>query len=186
MNAETLRPAVFLDRDGVLNRAFLRSGVPVPPKGVEDFDILEGVPGACQSLRSAGFSLVVVTNQPDIARGTARWDTINEMHRLLRSSVELDAIYVCAHDDDDKCDCRKPLPGMILNAARDLRLDLSRSYCVGDRWRDIEAGQRAGVRTVHVDRDYAERVPAAPSARVNDMAAAARWILSDSYQGEHT
>lgn len=146
----TRRRAVFLDRDGVLVECGTRDGRPVPAPSLEEFRLLPGVAKACISLAGAGLVLVVVTNQPDVSRGTLDPKELDRMHLFLGELLPLDAIYVCLHDDADGCPCRKPRPGMILQAAADLELDLNRSVCVGDRWRDIDAARRAGVPSVHI------------------------------------
>lgn len=171
------RRAVFLDRDGVINAAILREGKPYPPQTPAELVILDGVAGALRELKHAGFALVVVTNQPDVARGTQRRDVIDAMHARLQGELPLDAVYCCFHDDADHCACRKPAPGLLLDAARDLDLDVSASFIVGDRWRDIEAGTAAGCRTIFVDYGYAERQPRAFERRVTSLAEAAAWIL---------
>jgi D-glycero-D-manno-heptose 1,7-bisphosphate phosphatase len=148
---------VFLDRDGVLNEVFIRDGVPTPPRSIGQFRLLPGVAEACAALRASGLVLVVVTNQPDIARGTQTRAEVDRIHEHLRTLISPDDICVCPHDDADCCACRKPRPGMLLEAAERLNLDLSRSVCVGDRWRDIEAAQRAGVRSVHIECNYGEK-----------------------------
>ncbi|MCU1655731.1 MAG: histidinol-phosphate phosphatase family protein [Pseudonocardiales bacterium] len=146
----TRRRAVFLDRDGVLVESGLRDGVPIPPPGVEQLRLLPGVIEAVDFFAQAGLVLVVVTNQPDVSRGILDLTELERMHRRLSDLLTLDAIYVCTHDDANGCPCRKPRPGMILQAAADLDLDLNHSVCVGDRWRDIDAAQRAGVHSVHI------------------------------------
>ena len=156
------RPAVFLDRDGVLNKALTKSGRPYPPAGIADFEIIEGVEQACLSLKGAGFLLIVVTNQPDISRGKTRAEDVNEINQLLRSRLPLDDIRVCPHDDDARCMCRKPKPGLLFAAADEHGVDLRRSVMVGDRWRDISAGTAAGCRTVFIDYGYDERRPETP------------------------
>jgi D-glycero-D-manno-heptose 1,7-bisphosphate phosphatase len=156
------RPAIFLDRDGVLNEVTVRDGVPHPPPSVGELRIIDGVVQACLRLRELGYILVVITNQPDLARGRQRWAEVDQIHEVLREQLPLDEIVVCPHDDADHCECRKPKPGMLLDAAQRLNLDLTASYCVGDRWRDVEAGERAGVRTIYIDRHYGERRPASP------------------------
>jgi D-glycero-D-manno-heptose 1,7-bisphosphate phosphatase len=172
------RPAVFLDRDGVINRAEVRDGRPFPPARVEDLEVLPGVGPALSRLRDAGFLLVVVTNQPDVARGTQRRDVVDAMHAALAATLPIDAFCVCPHDDGDGCGCRKPEPGLILEAARARRIDLRRSVMVGDRWRDVEAGRRAGCATVFVDRGYAERRAETPDTVVGSLDEAVDWILS--------
>lgn len=171
------RRAVFLDRDGVINRAIVRDGLPYPPSSSGELEILPGVADALHRLRAAGFSLIVVTNQPDVARGTQRRDEIDAMHASLAATLPIDEFRVCLHDDRDACACRKPKPGMLEDAARDADLSLPDSFMVGDRWRDVEAGQRAGCTTVFVDRQYAERRPERPDATVASLPEAAEWIL---------
>ncbi|MBV9207110.1 MAG: HAD family hydrolase [Actinobacteria bacterium] len=178
------RPAVFLDRDGVLNEAFVRDGVPVPPRSLAEFRILPGVAGACAELRRAGFVLVVVTNQPDVARGRQTRAEVDRMHERLRSLVPLDEVCVCPHDDCDACACRKPRPGLLLDAAERLNLDLARSACVGDRWRDIEAALRAGVTAIHIERHYGEPAPAGAHVTVADLPQAAAWIRQQGWTRE--
>jgi D-glycero-D-manno-heptose 1,7-bisphosphate phosphatase len=171
-------PAVFLDRDGVLNRAIARGGRPYPPKGVEDLEILPGVRDALLRLKAAGFSLVVVTNQPDVARGRQSRETVEALHARLASELPLDEFRVCYHDDVDACGCRKPKPGLLTQTPV---YPLDRSIMIGDRWRDVEAGRRAGCRAVIlIDRGYDEKRTAEPDVRVSSLTEAADWILADS------
>jgi len=173
-----IRRAVFLDRDGVINRAIVRDGKPYPPAAEEALEILPDVPEALTRLHDAGFRLVVVTNQPDIARGTQRRDVVDRMHARLCAELPIDEIRVCDHDDADGCDCRKPRAGLLTSAARDADLSLADSFMVGDRWRDVEAGHRAGCTTVFVDRQYDEPRPERPAVTVRSLGEAADWILS--------
>jgi D-glycero-D-manno-heptose 1,7-bisphosphate phosphatase len=151
---------------------------------LEEFEILPEVPEACEALRRAGFVLLVVTNQPDIARGVQDRAVVDELHEFVLRNLPVDRVYVCPHDDADGCECRKPGPGMLLGAARDLRLDLEGSFMVGDRWRDIEAGRRAGCRTVFIDRGYSEPAPNDADAIVSDLGEAAAWITSAGPRAE--
>jgi D-glycero-D-manno-heptose 1,7-bisphosphate phosphatase len=176
-------PAIFLDRDGVLNEVDVRDGTPHPPSGVEQLRLLPGVVEACNRLQELGFALVVVTNQPDIARGKQTRDEVDRMHDALRARLPLDEIVVCAHDDIDDCPCRKPRPGMILDAATRLGLDLENSVCIGDRWRDVEAGKRAGVMAIFVDRGYGERRPTDADAVVASLSAAVKFIEAQRIKG---
>jgi len=173
-----MRKAVFLDRDGVLNRAAVRDGRPYPPASLAELELLPGVTGACQALREAGYLLVMITNQPDIGRGTQTREAVDEMNAWLKRELHLDDVRVCPHDDRDRCGCRKPEPGMLTGAARDWDVDLARSFLIGDRWRDVEAGRRAGVRTVFVDYKYQEKQAPAPDRTVQNLAEAADWIVS--------
>jgi len=150
------RPAVFLDRDGVLNRVEIRDGLPVGPTTLADFVLVKDAASSVQRLKAAGYAVIVATNQPELARGRLAPEVLDAMHSKLRSEVPVDAIYVCPHDDAQNCACRKPQPGLLVTAARDYLIDLSRSFMVGDRWRDVDAGKAAGCRTVLIECGYRE------------------------------
>ena len=172
------RRAVFLDRDGVLNRSIIRDGKPFPPDTVDQLEILPGVEDACSDLRAAGFALVVVTNQPDVARGTQTRALVEQMNQLLVDRLHLDAVMVCYHDDQDDCLCRKPKPGLLSEAAGQLEIDLAKSFMIGDRWKDIEAGRRAGCTTIFVDSGHIEVRTDTGDCEVSSLRAGADWILS--------
>ena len=172
-----MRTAVFLDRDGVITRPLVREGKPYPPGRLEEMELLPGVREALRALRQAGYCLVVVTNQPDVARGTTSRAEVDAINRRLQSTLPLDAIRMCVHDDQDRCDCRKPLPGLITQAARELDIDCATSSLVGDRWRDIEAGRRAGCKTYFIDHAYEEPRPQSYDFRVGSLLEAASLIL---------
>jgi len=169
---------MFLDRDGVINRAVIRAGIPCPPASLDELEILPGVPAASHALKAGGYRLVVVTNQPDVARGSTSRELVCDIHARLAGALGLDAILTCFHDDADDCDCRKPKPGLLLQAARELSLDLASSFMVGDRWRDVEAGRRAGCRTFYVDQGYEQSVPDCTDYRVESLWQAAGVILA--------
>jgi D-glycero-D-manno-heptose 1,7-bisphosphate phosphatase len=173
------RPAVFLDRDGVINRAVVCEGIPRPPASLEELEILPGVPEALRTLEARGYARVIVTNQPDVARGCASKALVEDIHATLRRELRLDAILSCCHDDSDDCDCRKPKAGLLLRAARDLDIDLPGSFMVGDRWRDVEAGRRAGCRTFFIDRGYAESQPVGYDYKVGSLAEAVAVVLAE-------
>jgi len=171
--------AVFLDRDGVLNQAVVRNGKPYPPANEAELVLAPDAKAALRELKAQGFLLLVVTNQPDVAKGITTRAVVDEINRKLAAELPLDDVFVCYHQDKDHCDCRKPKPGAILDAARRHAIDLTQSYMVGDRWRDIEAGQRAGCRCLFVDNGYREQQPVGPFVPVSSLAAAADWILED-------
>ena len=175
-----MRTAVFLDRDGVLNRARVVDGVPRAAATVEELEILEEAREGCEALRKAGFMLICVTNQPEIARGGVDPGQVGAINETLARELGLDEVVVCPHDDADDCDCRKPKPGMILDAASRHDIDLTRSFTVGDRWRDVEAGRAAGTRVVFVDHGYSEALRSAPDVVVRDLAEAAAWIVDET------
>jgi D-glycero-D-manno-heptose 1,7-bisphosphate phosphatase len=172
--------AVFLDRDGVLVRTLVGEGAPRSARTLGELELLPDAEGACSALKEAGFALVVVTNQPEIARGTLDAETVTRQNDVLRAALPLDEIVVCPHDDGDGCDCRKPKPGMLLDAAARLGVEVASSFMVGDRWRDVEAGRRAGCRVIFVEREHDEQRGPEPDAVVGSLADAARWILAVS------
>jgi D-glycero-D-manno-heptose 1,7-bisphosphate phosphatase len=171
------RPGVFMDRDGVINRALVRNGKPYPPASVETMEILPNVSEALNALKMRGFPLVVVTNQPDVARGISSRERVDRIHKRLQRELELDAILTCFHDEEAGCDCRKPRPGLLLRAAQDFGIDLASSFMIGDRRPDIEAGLRVGCCTFFIDYGYDEMPPASCDFRVGSLIEAAQIIL---------
>lgn len=182
--APLLRPAVFLDRDGTLNRPIVRDGQPEPPRSVAAFELFPDAAPGCRALAAAGFVLVVVTNQPDVGRGTLGAAVVEAQHALLRQWIpELARIEVCydsGRDPGVATPRRKPEPGMLLDAARSLGLDLTRSWMIGDRWRDVDCGHRAGVRTVFIDLGHAEALRSAPEFTVPSFAEAVAVVLREA------
>lgn len=173
--------AVFLDRDGVIVRTLVRDGLPFAVSKASEMEIELEAREALEALRDLGFLLFVVSNQPEVARGALLQSELEAMNRALLAALPLDGIYICPHENADGCSCRKPLPGLILRAASDRAIDLAKSYMVGDRWRDVDAGRAAGCRTVWIDRGYRERLPSLPPhASVASLTEAVRWIESES------
>ncbi|MBU3606154.1 HAD family hydrolase [Polynucleobacter sp. MWH-Creno-3A4] len=174
-----MRRAVFLDRDGVINRAIVRDGMPYPPRDLEALEVLPGVPEALKKLHEDSYLLIVVTNQPDVARGTTQKSDVEKINGQLLSQLPLDAIKTCYHDNGDGCLCRKPLPGALIDASEEYQIDLSKSFMVGDRWRDIEAGQSAGCKTFFINHRYTERQPEAPDFIVSSLLEAQKIITGE-------
>ena len=171
--------AVFLDRDGVINQAIVRDGKPYPPATLDELVVVPEARASLDDLKQAGFMLIVVTNQPDITRGKQTLETVEAIHVALRQALPLDDFFLCAHDDSAHCDCRKPQAGLLFEASRVHDVDLARSFMIGDRWRDIEAGANAGCATIWIDNGYRERRSSVePSATVKSLRAAADWILA--------
>ncbi len=177
--------AVFLDRDGTLNEPVVRDGLPKPATVVEDVVFSHGAREAVALLKQSNFVTICVTNQPDVARGTLSLADAQSINRYVATQLSLDDLRACFHDDGDGCDCRKPLPGMLFRGAASWDVDPCRSYMVGDRWRDIEAGAAAGCRTVLIDRQWPERAARVePDARVASLSDAVRWIVDDPWSFE--
>lgn len=168
---------VFLDRDGVLNRAFPEGGTTRPPLTLDELELLEGVPDALERLRAGGFALVVVTNQPDVARGKQTRAAVEAINARMRAALPLTDVFVCYHDTADRCDCRKPKPGMLLAAAAKWGLELPTAFLIGDRWSDVAAAHAAGCRGVLIDTPFGSPERCAPDHTAPDIAAAADWVL---------
>lgn len=166
-----------MDRDGVINRAIVRDGKPFPPADLASLEILPGVSAAMKLLHEAGWLLIVVTNQPDVARGTARRADVESINAHLQKWLPIDEFRTCFHDSSDGCNCRKPLPGALIAASDSHGIDLASSYMVGDRWRDTEAGERAGCKTIFLDYGYNEKQPENFNHRVRSLVEAADIIL---------
>jgi len=177
-----MRRAVFLDRDGVINRALERDSLPYPPTSLAEFEILPEVSAACAKLKSAGFLLVVATNQPDVGRGTMKQAVVDSIHAHMMAQLPIDRVEVCFHPGKglSDCDCRKPRPGMLLRAACELGIDLGQSWMVGDRWRDVDCGHAAGCRTIFIEGNYIEKLKQKPDFSARNLAGAADIILSQT------
>ena len=170
--------AVFLDRDGVLNEVVVRDGLPHPPASLEDLRLAPDAAESLARLKAAGFLLIVVTNQPDVARGTQSRTIAEAMNRAIAAALPLDDFFTCWHDDADACACRKPKPGLLVEAAARHAIDLKGSFFIGDRWRDIDAGAAAGCRTVLIERHYRDRAPeSTPTHRAASLTGAVDWVL---------
>jgi D-glycero-D-manno-heptose 1,7-bisphosphate phosphatase len=179
-----MRRAVFLDRDGVLNRSRLVDGVPTPPCSIGEVEILAGVIEGIKILKEHLLVPVVVTNQPDTARGLSTQSQVHSINHYIGSVTDIEYFYTCFHDDADNCDCRKPSIGLLKRAAKDLDLDIQNSFMVGDRWRDISAGQAAGCKSFFIDYSYPEKQPEMPFTKVSSLLEAVGIVIGESC-GDH-
>ena len=170
--------AVFLDRDGVVNRVILRDGKPCAPASLAEFEFLPKVGEAIASLKAKGFKVILATNQPDVGARKQDRAAVEAIHAHIARTLAVDDIKVCYHTEKDGCACRKPKPGMLLEAAGEWHLDLKNSFMIGDRWRDIEAGRAAGCKTVWIEAHYEERQVQDPDAICASLFEASRLILS--------
>lgn len=175
-----MRKAVFLDRDGVINHAIIRNGKPHPPSSLDELSIFPDIYEDLIRLRNAGFLIIIVTNQPDVARGIQTRERVEEINLKIKSELPVDKFLVCYHDDKDSCTCRKPKPGSLLKAAREFGLKLTDCFMVGDRWRDIEAGIRASCKTILVDYRYPDSKDIKADYRVYNLHQAVDFILKES------
>jgi len=172
-------PAVFLDRDGVINHSIVREGKPYPPASIDELKLIPGAINSLKELAKEGYILIGVTNQPDVARGTQSREVVDAINSYIKAELPIVAIFTCYHDNKDDCLCRKPRPGLILQSAKEYDIDLAKSWMVGDRWKDIQAGQAAGVKTVFIDYHYNEIYNGLPADfTIEDMAALAEIILN--------
>jgi D-glycero-D-manno-heptose 1,7-bisphosphate phosphatase len=172
-----LRAGVFLDRDGVINKTFVKGGVSHPPADVNEFEFLPGVIAATRDLADAGWPMVVVTNQPDVARGLQTRERVDQMNRHVLDRLPVLEVLTCCHDNADDCHCRKPRPGLLLEAAKRWHFELERSVMIGDRWSDVVAGQAAGCTSVLVATPWSGQERCRPDHCVHDLAEAAAWLL---------
>lgn len=169
--------AVFLDRDGVLNRCQVHNGKPYAPRELKDFRLLPRTGMALQELKRAGFLLVVVTNQPDIGNGLVERSVVESMHAKLRDKLPVDDIITCPHAQTEGCECRKPQPGMLMEAARKWKISLHESFMIGDRWSDVVAGRGAGCYTIFINRRYKETPKIQADAVAKSLMHAAQHVL---------
>ena len=170
------RKAIFLDRDGVLNKAIVRNRKPYPPSTIDELEILDGVYKGVEFLKHSGYKLIVITNQPDVARGLTTIEEVNEINNSIIKLLNVDEIICCFHDDSENCECRKPKPGMILEAVKKWNIDLSLSYLIGDRWRDIQTAKNIGLTSILIKYDYDEKKINA-NFECNNLEEAANFIL---------
>jgi len=172
------KKAIFLDSDGVLNKAIMKDGKPVAPTTLSELDIPEEVKPALDRLKAAGYLLICVTNKPDIARGLMTQEAVDTIYEKMRRDLPLDDFFMCYVENSA---CYKPQPGLLFDAAKKHAIDLSQSYMIGDRWRDVEAGHHAGCKTVWIDRGYAEKKPTPPAHyTAHSLTEATQWILERS------
>ena len=179
MENQFVKQCIFLDRDGVLNHSEVVNGKPKAPQCREDFFLLPGIEQAVKEIKSAGFFIVVVTNQPDIGNGFVDSEEIELMHTELKDKLPIDDIFTCPHSQKAGCSCRKPKPGLLYKASKIYNLDLVSSWMVGDRWSDVYAGKSAGTQTVFIDRGYKENLDhnLSPDSTVKNLQAAVDYIL---------
>ena len=181
---EVAQRAIFLDRDGVINRVAVQNGMPHPPSDTGEFELYEDVPAGCARLKAANFLLVVITNQPDVGRGNQSREAVEAMNLKMQSALPiLDRIEVCYHAGErygQSCGCRKPRPGLILRAAAELNIDPKRSYVIGDRWRDVDCARAAGCRAILIERGYKESLREAPDFTVANFNEAVNAVLQDA------
>lgn len=157
MGVNKITKAFFLDRDGVLNQSIIIDGRPYPPKNLNELVIPKDLKKNLEKLKKLDFLLIMITNQPDVARGTKKKANVTMINNYLKEKIQLDDVFCCFHDDKDKCNCRKPKTGMIKSATKKWNIDLTKSYLVGDRWKDIQCGINAGIKTFLIENNYDEK-----------------------------
>lgn len=170
--------ACFLDRDGVINRAFVKNGKPYPPATLQEFEILEGVKESLELLRKSGFLNIIVTNQPDVARGIQKKEVVDAMHHKIMEELAIDDIFACFEEDGPNCNCYKPKPGMLLQARDKHGINLKRSFMIGDRWRDVGAGIAAGCKTIFIDYKYEEPLTQLPDYVCSNLFQGTKFLLT--------
>lgn len=159
--------AIFFDRDGVLIEAPLINKKPTSVQSLKDVKLCKNILEICKYYKK-NYYLIMVTNQPDYSRGVNSKKNIVNINNFLKKKLNLDMIYVC-YSDNEKCIDRKPNPGMLLKAKKKYKINLKKSFMIGDRWRDVGAGNRAGCRTIFIDRNYSEKLIYKPNYSIRKL-----------------
>lgn len=161
------KAAIFFDRDGVLIDAPLINKIPTSVQTIKDIKLCKNILEICNHYKNS-YYLIMVTNQPDYSRGVNSKKNIIGINNFLKKKLNLDMIYVCYSDNDKNID-RKPNPGMLLKAKKKYKINLKKSFMIGDRWRDIGAGNRAGCSTIFIDRNYSEKLIYKPNYSIREL-----------------
>lgn len=173
-----MNKAIFLDRDGVINKTIFRMGKQRAPYSIEEFDFFDGVQESVEAFKIAGYLIIVVTNQPDVSRGWVTKNQVDLINNLVQKTLGVHEVLSCFHDNQDNCTCRKPRPGMLLSAAEKWDIDLSKSFMVGDRLSDVDAGLRAGCKSILISKTIVKDQAIIAHHQCIDLAQAAQWIIS--------
>ena len=168
--------AIFLDRDGVINKSKIIKGKPYAPRKIKDFKILKNVDKSLFILKKYGFKNIIITNQPDVKKGFIKNSILKKINKKIKSKLKIDDIYICKHTDSDKCNCRKPKIGLIKKAKKKWNIDLTKSYLIGDRWRDILLANKLNINCFYIDKNYKERKPKKFNYKVNNLYEAVKEI----------
>jgi D-glycero-D-manno-heptose 1,7-bisphosphate phosphatase len=168
------RRAIFLDRDGVINKVKIDKKGPHSPRTFKQFELIPGVESALMTFHDRGYLNIIVTNQPDVSRGLMRRGELNKMLEFTKKTLPIDDILVCPHDDADNCQCRKPKPGLIQGAAKKWNVDLKNSFFIGDTWKDVEAAKAAGCQSVLINMPY--NIEIKSDYRINNLSDAAGFV----------
>ncbi len=171
-----LNKAVFLDRDGVINQSIVKNGKPYAPRSFDEFKLLPNVKKALKLLHKENYLLIIVTNQPDVGDQIQKKEVVDSFHRFLLNNLPIDDIEVCF---DRNSLNYKPNIGMLLKSKEKLNIDFAKSFMIGDRWRDIDAGKNAGCKTIFIDHGYQESLNEQPDCTVSSLYEAALHILKN-------
>lgn len=171
-----MKKAIFLDRDGVINKLIIREGKAQAPYTLEEFALYPGVEEALKIIKDSGYLAIIVTNQPDVARGWVKKESVELVNAKIKELLPIDDIKICFHTNSDNCLCRKPMPGMLVEAAEHWGIDLKESFMIGDRYGDISAGVRAGCKTILVGEGDAQGDHPSPDHQASLLIDAVKFI----------
>ena len=174
------RKAIFLDRDGVIVRSNVIDGKPFAPICLKEFKLLPYASKCIDLFKKENYLTIIISNQPDVSKGIISNETLNKMNEILFFKTKVDDIYICTHTDSDNCKCRKPKNGLIIKAAKKYNINLNKSYMIGDRKKDIDAGILSNCKTIFIDRNYIEQKPKNFDYKVSSLQKAFFYILNDS------
>jgi D-glycero-D-manno-heptose 1,7-bisphosphate phosphatase len=170
------KKAIFLDRDGVINKLIIRDGKAQAPYSLSEFALYEGVENALKIIKSAGYLAIIVTNQPDVARGWVTKESVELINNKILEILPIDDIKICFHTNIDLCDCRKPMPGMLIEAGKDWGIKMEESFMIGDRFGDISAGKKAGCKTILIGKGDSQGSFPSPDFRAELLIDAVKFI----------
>lgn len=171
------KSAIFLDRDGVLNKLIMRNGKAQAPYTIDEFELYPGVIEALEIIKAKNYLAIVVTNQPDVSRGWVPLESVELINNKIRELLPIDDIKICFHENHHNCHCRKPLPGMLLDAAKEWNIDLISSFMIGDRFGDIGAGHKAGCKTILIGKGDEQKNFPDPDYRADLLIDAIKQVI---------
>lgn len=172
--------AIFLDRDGVLNKPLIKNRKSFAPRLFSEFKLYPNIAKDCSELKKKGYLLIVVTNQPDVDKGLLKISELKKMNSFLKKKIDYDKMYI-SYSSSNKSFYKKPNPGMLKKAQKKFNLNISNCYLIGDRWRDIEAAENINCKAVFIDRNYKEKKPTYQIISVKSFSSAVKYITRSKY-----
>ena len=171
--------AVFLDRDGIINVPIKIDNKPKAPLKYEHFQFTKNIKQMINNLKSFEVEIIVITNQPELSNNELSYSELNKMHLRIHNELGIKNIYICPHILEDNCNCKKPKNGMLIEASKDLNIDLENSIMIGDRWSDVASGNSTKTKCIFVDYNYDEKIPTGVFTSVSNVQEAFNLVMGD-------